>query len=68
LRLKLKLSKIYAGISVWAKQEGIEIEAAVIEIAQLKRSLTSLVDSFCHQKPSKENDLAGKTIKAYLTR
>ena len=63
LKIKLKLSKLYAGIAVWAKQEGIVYDLAVREIAGLKRSITALIDLFF---PKIEGVLNGKTLKEYV--
>ena len=65
LKIKLKLCKLYAGIAVWAKQEGILYDLAVQEIAGLKHSITALIDLFFPK--SNTNVLHGKTLKQYVT-
>ena len=51
MKLRCERTKMYAGISVWAKQEGITESAAVEEIASLNLSLTNLPGLLCPTKP-----------------
>ena len=59
-----KRTKIWAGIAVWAKQEGLSFDGAVAEIKGLKMTLSTMENYLC---PSEKTAIPeGKTLKQYV--